>query len=336
MSTESNSRTAFDLERRLLRNCAAHRRSVQSFVKKTTRRRGKPFSQRCADTIGWIPNTASFLKPSHCCPGGAKRSSGSSFQRKPPEWVFQTWIGTSILPLAPQNLPSNPWSRNCWQRRADDAKLFRRARQSERMRLKLKRRRKMLGEILPVVAARIQMKLVRDAVRRQQLVELLAALVESKIILGAAIEINLQPRRTRPISHDRERALALPERRHPPANQTPCPAPRPPPAACSLDTLILGNLSISAGLCALTAHEQIRIAQRESQRAIAAHRNARDAARLSFRSNPIVAFDVRHKFADEKILVAHFAVARIDVEASARRPAPRSEIRRCVSGSRRS
>src|SRR5208282_5804882 len=55
--------------------------------------------------------------------------------------------------------------------------LLRGSRQSKRMRLKLKRRRQMLGKVLPIMPAGIKMKLVRDPARRQQLVELHAALV---------------------------------------------------------------------------------------------------------------------------------------------------------------
>ena len=54
----------------------------------------------------------------------------------------------------------------------------------------------------------------------------------------------------------------------------------------------------------------MRILESESQRAIAAHRNASDAARPPPHANAVMAFDVRDKLSDEKILVSHFPVAK--------------------------
>src|SRR5208282_6829291 len=93
------------------------------------------------------------------------------------------------------------------------ADLLRRRRKSKRMRLKLERRRQVLGEILPVMPARVKMKFVNDPARSQQLVKLRVALIEPKLIVGAAIEINLQPRRTQLVLHNRKRTLAFPKRR---------------------------------------------------------------------------------------------------------------------------
>src|SRR5580692_612800 len=63
---------------------------------------------------------------------------------------------------------------------ANSADLLRGRRKSKRVRLKLKRRRQMLGEIIPVMPARVQVKLMRTAARSQQLVKLRVALVEAK------------------------------------------------------------------------------------------------------------------------------------------------------------
>ena len=62
------------------------------------------------------------------------------------------------------------------------------------MRLKFERRRKMLREIRPVVAAGIQMKLVGDFARVEQIMKRLRAHVEAVLVLGAAIKINFQSR----------------------------------------------------------------------------------------------------------------------------------------------
>ena len=56
-------------------------------------------------------------------------------------------------------------------------------RQTERMRQKLERRGQVLGEILPIMSAGVKVKLMRYPARGQQLVELLVALVEPKIII---------------------------------------------------------------------------------------------------------------------------------------------------------
>src|SRR5579863_5007790 len=98
-------------------------------------------------------------------------------------------------------------SRFTWHR----ANLFHGCRKSKCMRLKFERGGEMLGEIIPIMAAGIEMEFVRNAACRQQLVELLVALVEAKLIVGAAIEIDLQARRTRLIFDNREWAFALPE-----------------------------------------------------------------------------------------------------------------------------
>ena len=79
------------------------------------------------------------------------------------------------------------------------------------MGLKFERGGEVLGEIGFVVAARIQMKFVRDAARGQQLVERLRAHVESVVVLGAAVEINVHASGARAIADDSEWAIALPE-----------------------------------------------------------------------------------------------------------------------------
>ena len=55
----------------------------------------------------------------------------------------------------------------------------------------------MVGEIFPIVPAGIEVKFVGDVALCEQVMEFLAAFVESKIVFRAAIEINLQPRGAR-------------------------------------------------------------------------------------------------------------------------------------------
>src|ERR1700722_797726 len=181
------------------------------------------------------------------------------------------------------------------------------------MRLKLKRSRQVLCEILPVMTAGIQVKFMGNAARRQQLVELRVAFIEAKIILGAAIEIDREARRPRPILHNRKRTFAFPECRVHPRTESLAQHLR------HRRGLIAGHFDVrqrlnQRGAVRAHRHEQIGVTQRKPQRPIPSHRNAGDAARLPFRAHPVVALDIRQKFADEKILIAHLAIARINVE----------------------
>ena len=145
--------------------------------------------------------------------------------------------------------------------------LLRGSRQPKRMRLKLERRRQMLRKILPIMPARVQMKLMRYPMRRQQLIELHAPLVKPKIILAPAIKINLQTHRTRPISHHRERAFALPERHIHLRTE------RLPQLRRHRLSLVAGHIDLRRHINQSRAvranrHKQIRISQRKPQRAI--------------------------------------------------------------------
>ena len=82
--------------------------------------------------------------------------------------------------------------------------------QAKRPRLKFQRSRQMLGKIRPVVPTRVNVKLMRDVPRRQDLVERLGAGIESVPIFRSAIKINLQ---SRDVSRPRQsqRVVAIPE-----------------------------------------------------------------------------------------------------------------------------
>ena len=53
----------------------------------------------------------------------------------------------------------------------------------------------MLGDVSPVMPAGIEVELVWDAARLQQIVKRFCACLETEIILGPAIKLNLHPRR---------------------------------------------------------------------------------------------------------------------------------------------
>src|SRR6516162_9171955 len=62
----------------------------------------------------------------------------------------------------------------------------------EGLRLKLERSRQMLGEILPVMAAGIDVRLVRNVPRRENSVQRFCAVLEAVIVLVAAVEVDLE------------------------------------------------------------------------------------------------------------------------------------------------
>src|SRR5713226_3483273 len=81
----------------------------------------------------------------------------------------------------------------------------------ERLRVELERRREMFRHISPIVAAGVEMEFMRDAPRPQQIMKRFCAGVEAKIILRAAVEINLQSVRTRTVPQQRKGTVAFPE-----------------------------------------------------------------------------------------------------------------------------
>src|SRR2546427_10424641 len=89
--------------------------------------------------------------------------------------------------------------------------LLPRGAETEGSRVKLQRRREMFRHVSPIVAARIEMKFVRDAPRLQQIMKRFCAGVEAELILCAAVEINLQAVRTRTAPDQRKWAVAFPE-----------------------------------------------------------------------------------------------------------------------------
>ena len=166
----------------------------------------------------------------------------------------------------------------------------------------------MLGEIGFVVAAGIQMKFVGDAARSEQLVKCLRAGVESVVIFGAAIEIDVHADRARAIADNREWAIALPE------GGIEWIAERSAQREGDRGFLRAGHLDVrqvgdQRGAVRADRAEHLRISKREPQRAIASHRDAGDAAVRAVGADAIVAFDEGQEFLDEKILVAHAAVA---------------------------
>ena len=69
----------------------------------------------------------------------------------------------------------------------------------------------MLGKISPVVPAGIEMKLMRNLLRDQKIVERLRSAVEPEQVFRSAIEVNRHARRMRALFHQSERVVAVPE-----------------------------------------------------------------------------------------------------------------------------
>src|SRR5271165_7228741 len=190
--------------------------------------------------------------------------------------------------------------------------------QAEGARMKRKRGRKMFREVRPVVSAGIQMEFVRNFLRREQVMKCPRARVEAELVFGSAVEVDFHSRGPRAFCHQRERIIVVPEgaiergaegRAHGPGERL------------SLRTIggsSLRQFRYERGAVCAGRPEKLRIPQGEPQGSIAAHRDARYAAVAPLGLNAIMAFYKRQKLADEKILVTHFAVARIDVKAAVR------------------
>src|SRR5713226_2478565 len=193
--------------------------------------------------------------------------------------------------------------------------LLPRGTEPEGSRVKLERRREMFRHISPIVAARIEMKFVRDAPRPQQIMKRLRPGIEAEIILRAAVEINLQSVRTRTVPHQRKWAVAFPEsqirRRAKHVAQD--------PRESQLLRIGLGKvrqLFHQRGAMRARRAEQFRMAKGQPQGPVAAHGNPRYPAILAPGSDAIAPLDLRQKFPHQKILVALAAIARVDVETS--------------------
>src|SRR5215470_16094509 len=146
------------------------------------------------------------------------------------------------------------------------------------------------------------MKFVRDAARREEFMERLRAAVESVAVIAAAIKINLQTRGTWTVPHNRERIFPMPERRVEGRAESRAKNPGDSHFLCA-GNIHAWRLVDQGSTVRSDRAKQMRIKKRESQRAIAAHRNAGNPATAAFTPDAVMRFYVGNEFANEEILV---------------------------------
>jgi len=132
----------------------------------------------------------------------------------------------------------------------------------------------MLGEIVPVVAAGVEMEFVGDFLRFEQVVEILRASVETELVFGAAVEVNFHAHGAGAFFDDRERIVAVPE-----AAVEGLAESRTHLLAERLGLGIVGSANFRQfrdERCAVRAYgaEKLWIEESEAQRAVAAHGDA--------------------------------------------------------------
>jgi hypothetical protein len=185
---------------------------------------------------------------------------------------------------------------------------------------------KVRSEVGPVVTAGIKMELVRNFAGGEEFVESRGAGFEAEIVFGTAVEIDFHTRE-QSSAGERERAVALPERRIGREAEN---------AAEEAGTSRSWHAPISGeeggkffdegSAVGADRRKQLRMSEGEMESPVTAHGNAGDGAIGAAGADAIAAFDERKKFLQEKILVAGFAVARVDVKAGFARWSGNEEI----------
>jgi hypothetical protein len=182
------------------------------------------------------------------------------------------------------------------------------------------------GEVGPIVTAGIEMEFVGDFAGGEDFVESGGAGFEAEIVFGTAVEIDFHTRE-QSSAGERERAVALPERRIGREAEN---------AAEEAGTSRSWHAPISGEEggkffdegCAVGAdrRKQLRMSEGEMEGAIAAHGDAGDGAIGAAGAGAVAAFDERKKFLQKKILVTNFAITRVDVKAGFARGSGDEEI----------
>jgi|ERR1700674_354798 len=181
--------------------------------------------------------------------------------------------------------------------------------------MELKQRRQMLGDVDPVVPARIEMKFVGNVARAEDFVERRSAVLKAEIVFRAAVKIDFQCREIGG-ARDGQRVVSFPEKRIERRAEDIAEDARP----GGLARIGNGNgrkFLEQGGAVGSHGGEQLGMAKAEMQRAVPAHGNSGNAAGSAPGLRAIAFFDLGKKFLEEKILVTKAAIARVDVEAGA-------------------
>ncbi len=182
------------------------------------------------------------------------------------------------------------------------------------MGMKFEHRRQTGGEILPIVATRVEVEFVRDFAGSENAVEQLSAVLEAVVVFRAAVKVNLQSGQMR-CTREIERIITLPEERiRRRAKRT---------KQAQQDGLLrIGEANVrkfgeKSGTVSRDRGEKFGMAEAEMERTISAHGNSADAARLASRDDAVVSVNEWNELAHEEVFVSSMAVAGIDVEAGA-------------------
>ena len=172
------------------------------------------------------------------------------------------------------------------------------------------------GEVGPIVTTGIEMEFVGDFAGGEDFVESGGAGFEAEIVFGATVEIDFHTRE-RSSAGKGERAVAFPERRIGREAEN---------AAEEAGTSRSWHAPISGeeggkffdegSAVGADRRKQLRMSEGEMERAVATHGDTGDGAIGAAGADAVAAFDERKKFLQKKILIANFAVARVDVKAS--------------------
>lgn len=168
------------------------------------------------------------------------------------------------------------------------------------------------GEVLPVVAAWVEMKFVRDFAGGENFVKGGSAAVEAVVVLRAAVEIDFQAGEIGSACKN-ERVVAVPESRIGRRAKGAKSAQK--KRLLGIGELHVGKFIEKSSAIGADGDEKFGMAEGDMQRAVAAHGDSGDAARTSRGRDAVGAVDERDEFADEEIFVASATVAGVDVEA---------------------
>jgi hypothetical protein len=159
------------------------------------------------------------------------------------------------------------------------------------------------------------MKFVRDVARGEDFVEGQGAGIETEIILIAAIEIDFEAGEMSG-ARERKRAIAFPKGWVGRGAKDGPEDARARRGGRNTGEEIWEFVN-ERGAVGADGGKELRMAEREMERAVAAHGDAGNSAIGATRMNAVVAFNEGKEFFQQKVFVTILAIARIDIETRA-------------------
>ena len=179
--------------------------------------------------------------------------------------------------------------------------------------MKLEQSRQVFCHVDPIVTPGVEVKLVGNVTRVKRFVQSYGTGVETKIVFGAAIKVDLQSGETRR-ARDGQGVVVFPEdgveRRTKDVTENPRPGKLARIAGCDCGNFLKQGRAVGA-----KGNEELRMKEGQMQRAVSAHGNSGYAVRGAPGPGAIAFFDLRQKFSEKEILITTVAVAGIYVEA---------------------